>query len=97
MSSPIVAYSFTSDNGNVKSSDKLQIDKIKKEVPILYNELEDNEEETDFSPIFTFQAIDYFGLDSLLGEVSNNSHSNEQPISLNIHLPIWLANKHIIQ
>ncbi len=97
MSFSILAFSFTSENANVKSSDKLQIHKIKKEVPIVYNELEDNEEETDFSPIFTFQEIDYFGLVTALGEVSHNFHFYKQPTPLNIHLPIWLTNRHIIQ
>jgi len=97
MSSPILAFSLISENGGIKSSDNLQIHKIKKEVPLVYNELEDNEEETDFLPIFTFQAIDFFGLDSAVGEVLNSSYSDEQSTSLHIHLPLWLANKQIIQ
>ena len=91
------AFSFTSQNVNTDSDHHLLFHKLKKEVPVVYNELEDNEEETDFLPIFTFHSFDFFSLDAVIGESSTVSLSEEQTNSLSDHLPLWLATRHIIQ
>ncbi len=95
--SPIFALNLSSKNLPTKCEQKLLFQSIKKDVPTLYDELEDSEEETDFIPLSIFEYEDYFVHKAFLGEIIPNPFPKVQTSKLNVHLPIWLDVRHIIQ
>ena len=97
LSSPIFAFNLSAKNHPTKFEQKLIFQSVKKDIPTLYDELEDSEEETDFISLYLFDSEDFFVVKSLFGEIPSDNYPKVQTTSLDIHLPLWLDFRHIIQ
>ena len=96
LSAPIFAFSTTSEQHPKSSTSKLLFQNSKKEFVIAFSELEDDDEETDFEPIYALHSLEPFIQVNALGEVSSNLFFSDLSVS-NRHLPLWLSYQHIIQ
>ena len=97
LSSPIFALNLSSKNHPTKSEQKLIFQSVKKDIPTLYDELEDSEEESDFISVYIFDSEDFFVVKSLHGEIPFDNYPKVQTNSLHVHLPLWLDVRHIIR